>query len=397
MSKYRQTKLKHPHGWRWWLPRQWTFVVWLLIVVAAAVLYLEQTSLSGFTGIVETAFEPVAPLETARLSAVEVLLGDTVQSGDVLARMDTTLVDAELAVEEAMLLEAESSISGYQQNILQLAQQFDEAIRQAETQLRQERMIQARDKAELEALRQELRRREDLLQQRLISETEVSALRPTIAGLETAQAGTPSIIESLEQALAEARQDRKDMEEWLRIEGGETISQAIQTKLEARRGILANSLDHRRQQLQNYTLRANRGGIVSRMLHAPGDVVPAGEEIMRIVSPEATHVVGFLPEHHVHDLRVGDQLTAERRQGANRRAVRIIVETVAPEVEALPARVSPIRGRPLRGRRVHFRIDGEHDLLPGETVQVHRRAANALGILFNRLRGGADREGGPDA
>lgn len=396
MKKYKQKNLRHPRGWMWWLPRQWTFIVWLMIVVAAAALYLEQTSLSGFTGIVETGFEPVSPLETARLSSLDVLLGDSVKTGDVLARMDTTLLDAELAVEEAMLLEAESSISGYQQNILQLAQQFDEAIRQAETELRQERMTQARDAAELASLHQELKRREDLREQRLISETDVSALRPRIAALEQAKESTPSIIESLENALREAKQDRKDMQAWLRIDEDESISEAIQVKLEARRAILANSLEQRRKQLQNYTLCANRDGIVSRIQHTPGDVVPAGNEIMRIVSPEATHVVGFLPEQHVHDLRIGDQLMAARRMGADRRDVRIVVETVAPEVEALPARLSPIRGRPLRGRRVHFRIEGEHDLLPGETVQVHKRAANILDQLLKRS-GDKDAEVPPDA
>ena len=383
-------KVKRRHRWRALLPRQWTFLVWLAVVVAATALYLDQSSLSGFTGIVETSFEPVAPLETARLASLEVALGDVVRAGDILARMDTTPVDAQLAVEEAMLLEAESSISGYQQNILQLARQFDEAVRQAETSLRQERMAQARDAAELASLRKEMARREELLARRLISETEVSELRPRIAALEEAQAATPAIVDSLEQALAEARRNHEDMVEWLRIEEGQSISAAIEDKLEARSAILANSLAQRRQQLENYTLRANRGGIVSRILHLSGDVVPAGEEILRVVSPEATHVVGFLPEHHVHDLRIGDRLTASRRVGSRQGIVQIVVETIAPEVEALPARLSPIRGRPLRGRRVHFRIEGEHDLLPGETIQIERRSARGLALLWQRVQGAPD-------
>lgn len=397
MMKYKQKNLKHPRGLRWWIPRQWTFLVWLLIVLAAAALYLEQTSLSGFTGIVETEFEPVAPLETSRLSSLAVTMGQTVQSGDVLAKMDTTLLDAELAIEEAMLLEAESSISGYQRDILQLAQRFDDAIRRAETELRQERMAQAQNKAELDSMLQELKRREDLLAQRLISETEVSELRPRIAALEEGQASTPSIIQSLEQALDEARTNRKELDEWLRIKEDETISSAIRAKLEARSDILANSLEQRRQQLANYTLRANRGGVVSRVLHTPGDVVPAGDEILRIVSPQATHVVGFLPEHHVHDLEIGDKLTASRRQGASRAPVTIRVETVAPEVESMPGRLSPIRGTPLRGRRVHFRIEGDTDLLPGETVQVYKRTANVLDAILGKSRGEDDAGDEPDA
>jgi len=47
-----------------------------------------------------------------------------------------------------------------------------------------------------------------------------------------------------------------------------------------------------------------------------------------------------------------------------------IVDSVSPEVQTLPGQVSPIRSQVVRGRRFMIRLLGEHDLLPGETVQI---------------------------
>jgi multidrug resistance efflux pump len=277
-------------------------------------------------------------------------------------------------IDEARMLEAEGAIAGYQQNMLLLVLRFDDAVKDAEANLATEKFGQQRDQAELEELRKEQQRREALLAKRLIDEQTAGSLRPRIAALEQAMTAYGHLIKIHEDRLREAVTRREEMKRWLRLEKTEDVSDAIEQKMAARAAILAASRKSLAMRRENYVLRANREGIVSRIFHEPGDVIPAGEPILRLVSEHSDHILGFLPEVHVVDLAVGQKVYAWRPTGEGA-VVPATVESIAPEVQALPGRISPIRGLPLRGRRVILKIDGDSDFVPGETVQIRSRSS----------------------
>ena len=52
------------------------------------------------SGTVESLREQAAPLETARLKAVHVIVGQEVRAGQLLVEMDTSILDAELVMEK---------------------------------------------------------------------------------------------------------------------------------------------------------------------------------------------------------------------------------------------------------------------------------------------------------
>ena len=125
-------------------------------------------------------------------------------------------------------------------------------------------------------------------------------------------------------------------------------------------------------QREQYSLRAAKDGIVSEIFYSTGDVVNAGEPVMRLVSENSDRVVGFLPEIHIGRMFVGQETRISRR-AAHGRSIPAIVESISPDVRALPGRISPIGGQTLRGRRVVLRItDPEAHLIPGETVRIQR-------------------------
>jgi multidrug resistance efflux pump len=333
----------------------------------------------------------VAPLETARLSAVQVTVGQRVKTGDIVATMDTALVDAELRVAEVEMAEARDTISGYQRDILQMVQKGEASVLDAETGLETLKINQARDAGELAELKKEQQRREGLLAKRLISEELASQLRPAIAALAETLAANPALIKVEERRLELAKKERDDMKVWLRVDAGQEVSAAIQDKEKAR-GAIADAqrdlLDLRRK---NFTLRATRDGTVSTIMHNPGDIVAAGDPVLQVI-PLSDAVAGFLPEIQLGELTVGQRMLIKRMSGRGT-SVGAVVESIGPEVQTLPGRISPIRGQPLRGRRVMLKLDALHDFIPGETVKIsaadsfRTRVQRQMPRLFSREEG----------
>jgi len=365
----RPTLWNHPRVLVARLLRGWTLVAWLAACVLAIFLYSAGFQFGEMMGVVETVVEPVTPLETARLVSVDVTLGQRVKAGDVVAKMDTGVLDAEIALAKAEMAEAEQTVSGYQRDMLQTVRQCEIAIKDAEAAIETINIQYQSDKAELDELAKEQKRRDAMMAKKLISETEASVLRPQIAALEHALAAYPSLLKVQTRRLEQVKKEQVDMKSWLRVEGDGDISTAIRQKMSVRSVIFKATLDMRILRREGCNLRATRDGVVSLIEHTSGDVVPSGDAIVRMVSEHSDVIVGFLPEVHLSDLTVGQKTWVWRVSGRGKK-VGATVESIGPEVQLLPGRVSPIRGQPLRGRRVMLKLEGSHDLIPGETVQI---------------------------
>ena len=351
----------------------WPFLVWLCVIAVAIHLHYRSSRFGGMAGAVETVAEDVAPLETSRLLSINVELGQRVRPGDVVARMDTSLVDAEIAQVEAAIFEAESSIGDFQRSTLNMLRQFDDDIRDAELALRDLERREERDGAQLAELKQQQQKLEMLYEKKLIGETQVNAMRPKIVALEHEVLGYEGLREIQQRRREAAGAARKDVAASLGL-GSESISlkeleTAVNQMVNAQKDVLEAGKLAAAIRKQSYTLGAARDGVVSRIFENPGNVVPAGRAVLRLVGEKPSRVVGFLPEIYVTNLKTGLQARVWRQNGKGPR-VPAVVASIAPEVQALPGRASPIRGQDLRGRRVILDIQGDHDFIPGETVQV---------------------------
>jgi multidrug resistance efflux pump len=380
-ASFRKARLRrHPRIWLRGLFRGWTLAVWIAAGFLAIYLTTASAEFGEIIGVVETVAGPVAPVETARLSAMHVTIGQRVKTGDIVASMDTALVDGELRVTDAEIAEARDTLSTYQSDMLQLVQRADSAILDAETELETTKIQQARDTAELAELKKEQQRREELFAKRLVSEELVSALRPEIAALEQAISACPALIQVQTRRLEQANKTRNDVNVWLRVGESKDVGAAIREKAKA---VLVIAESMRKQinlRRENYALRATRDGVVSMILHAPGDIVAAGDPVLRVI-PLSDSVVGFLPEIKLGELTVGQRVLIHRMSGRGS-TFGAVVESIGPEVQTLPGRISPIRGQPVRGRRVILKLQGAHDFIPGETVKIG--AAESFWPRFQR-------------
>ncbi|MBC8453551.1 HlyD family efflux transporter periplasmic adaptor subunit [PVC group bacterium] len=341
--KRRKMRRNHRFAFRR-IIRRWPFLIWMTAVVALIYLYNRGTEFGGMSGTVETVEELVAPLETARLISVEVEIGQHLKRGDVVAIMDTSVIDAEIATAKAEQQEAQTSITGYQQNILKLVQQFNEAIKDAEKEILNVKTDHESDLAKLAVLKQEQERRELLAEKSLISMQDLSALRPEIAALEKIVSSYTNLLMIHQRRLNTARSEREDLKIWLRLKDDGVISDVLQEKKKAREAIIETRLAALDLQLKNHILTASRDGVVAQIGARPGDVVRAGQEIVRIVSEKSNRIIGFLPEVFLGNVNVGQNAVIWRDRDGKRMDAKVV--SIAPDVRELPGRITPIRGQP---------------------------------------------------
>ncbi len=391
--KFKRPKMrKHPRLVFRKIFRSWPFFVWLGVAVLVAWLYTDSIQFGSMTGVIETLAENVAPLEAARLLSVEVTVGQEVKAGEVVAYMDTSLLNARIAIDEARVIEAEGTISTYQQDVMQTAARSDQTIQQVEFDLEDLKIQQRRDQAELTALDEELKRRERLLAEHMINIQDVNVLRPQVAALSSTVGSYPSLILLHERRLVVARKERQRLDEWLQLEEGEDISSAIQRWMATRNAIFDTVRDRRRTQLATYVLKTTQAGVVSRLEQMPGEIVGAGETVLRIVQKSSSTIIGFLPEAYLGDMSVGQTVIAWSHGREDHRTA-AVVESISPDIQALPGRVNPMGGQTTRGRRVIMRMDDSKGMIPGETVQIRLGGSKWMVAIRNLLHGTSGEDG----
>lgn len=320
-------------------------------------------------GVVETLEESVAPLETARLMSVFVQVGQRVKKGDILAQMDTSLMDAKIAVNEAEIYEAQATMSAYQQDIVRLIVQLGEYSRDAQVRVEECAITYMNEQARLDKLKEELARSETLKDRNLLAERDINSLRPEIAALQSSVDNYPHLIELHEKRVQQIKDQSEEVFAWMNMTSEGRLTDAVKDEMAARKAMIASSLERRDLQREYYTLKASADGIVSRVFHTPGSVVNAGDPVVLIVSEQSAYVVGFLAEVYLSELEVGHTVQVQRYNGQGPK-INAVVESISPEIRALPGRVSPIRNQPLRGRRVIVKLERDDEFLPGETVKV---------------------------
>ena len=182
-------------------------------------------------------------------------------------------------------------------------------------------------------------------------------------------AGYPAQIAKDEQSLADQRKHNDDLQKTLRLRPEEDITKAIADKATAETKILETIAELRKLEKDAYTLRAERDGVVSDIKLFPGVVAKAGDAVLTIVSGSDL-IIGYLPEIRLGRLGVNDRGFAFR---AGRPAIKVRVVSVVPEIDPIPAQLSPISaplGATMRSQKVVFQTEEATDITPGEKVEI---------------------------
>jgi multidrug resistance efflux pump len=85
-------------------------VICLLAAGVAYRLYRESPSLAGVHGVAEAREYTISSLEAGRLATVEVVPGQRVSRGQILASLDKGIIEQQIRVAEAELRELEAQV-----------------------------------------------------------------------------------------------------------------------------------------------------------------------------------------------------------------------------------------------------------------------------------------------
>lgn len=349
----------------------------LLAILALIPVFLRlqtrDASTYQFPGVVEGESETVGAVQPARILSVEVQLGQRVKPGDVLVRLDPADRSLDLAMQEARLADFEQSLLRYEQDIARYKQTLQESerrcnqtVQQAAVELETAKMNCAGDVAELSALQAEIRRLQPLIDKRLVSEIELSALRPKAQALEQTVARYAPLIEILQKRHDQAVKDQQEVRALLASVDGPSSADPLKASMRQ----VAQAC-RQAAKTEPFVLRASRTGVVSRVQRQTGDVVVAGEPIVRVASTSPMYISGLLTQRQLTGLSVGDRLDVLRKTSAGQQTLRAEVEVLEPEVMDLLDPFNPAPRYPVRGRRVRLRLlEADGSLVPGEAVTV---------------------------
>jgi multidrug resistance efflux pump len=371
-TTYSRPPLRDHPSWRWrrWLDR-WPLAVWLALAVIAVAFYVKSTQFGVLSGSALTIKQNVSPIETARVKAVFVKIGDCVTNGQMLAQMDTTMVDSQLAEAEAALAAAEGSWAGYEEQMLSLLRSYDDGIASAEAAVAQQKGQLDSDAAKLAELKTMQARRDALFANKLISEVEDDALRPEIAGLEKDVASCTQMMQIYETTVTSRKKERQDLQQSLKLGPGGEVKEAIAQKTAAQTEILKNAVAMKKLQQESYSLRSQADGVVSDIGNYPGTTAKPGDIVVSVVSASRS-IIGYLPEVRQGLIKVGDRGYAFRLRSA---PLKVRVVENAPEIDEIPTAVRPSTAAQqsavtFRAQRIVLEIDGPGSLVPGESVQI---------------------------
>lgn len=325
-----------------------------------------------FRGIVDAGAENVGPVEAARIVSIEVAPGQRVKAGDVLVRFDPAARLAEEAMNEVKMREAEQSDTRFRENLRDAARRARQLVREAAVALEERRMEKLREEAELAGLDAEIARLQPLVEKKLVSELELTSLRPKAEALRKTVGGYEPLLRALAERHEQAQADLKDI-------AAELVACEAQPA-STNAGLSAALRRYEEiQRLDTSVLKALSDGVVSQVFRRAGDIVPAGEAIVRLASaPDARLVTGMLPAEFLDAVNVGDVLVVSRLIVG--RGVPVTakgrVETIDPEVLDFFDPMNTAPRVPVRGRKVRIRLLGDSSaFIPGEAVLISQEKA----------------------
>lgn len=245
-------------------------------------------------GRLEATEVDIATRSGGRLQALRVHEGEEVRAGQVLAVMDTAMLDADIQRAQAQLTQARNA----RLTLDALLAQREQAVVTAQAVVRQ------RD-AELSLVRRQLQRTQELVAKGFVSAQQLDQIQAQVQSASAAQSAAQSQVAEARTAVTATRSQQ--------VEADSTVAaaQAALARIQADRN--------------DTSLRAPRDGRVQVLAAQAGEVLGAGGRVLTLADLSDVQMSFFLPEVAVGRLAIG----AEAR----------LVLDAAPQF-VIPARVS---------------------------------------------------------
>ncbi|WP_437966617.1 HlyD family efflux transporter periplasmic adaptor subunit [Sorangium sp. So ce260] len=330
----------------------------VLTLGAALWLHLDGGPSGRVLGFAEALPEVVSPIETARVASIEVDVGQEVSAGQVIATLDTSVIDAEIGIARAEKAQVEADLH---MELALIEQELDADRASVERHLAEQREEQRRAVAEAKVLDGEISRMRRLVEDRLAVVEDLAKLdlqRATATAIASEKPRTLSLLTAQLEAAERRRSQLRDR------------TSELAAKLDADVRVASESVAVLEQRRAGYVLRAANAGRVASIYRRPGDVVPAGEPVAQLLSARSgARVIACVPERFALSLHEGDaaELWIRDQHAA---PIQGTVVTVGPLVSELPARCWPAPEVPAWGRVATIALGAPAALVPGQAFDI---------------------------
>lgn len=286
-----------------------------------------------FFGYVEGDYVYVAPREGGTITAINVIDGDKVAVGDLLATIDSERHARMVDAASARLAAVESNLKDMQ------AGSRKEEIAVIEARLRAA-------ESDLELAGETLRRTAALIKRKLAPQSQQDRDR---AAVQAAQAAVNRLIAELQVARLPKRAAQ--------------IEAVRQDVLAARA-----ELENRRSDLEDRTLRSPAAGRVERVLRRAGEFAGPGAAVISVLPQENIKIRFYVPEPERQAIAVGEAVLVGCTGCSE--PYRAKVSFIAPEAEFTPPVLYSLEERARLVFLVEARFDTSAALSPGQPVDV---------------------------
>ncbi len=316
-----------------------SFAFWLVALGAFWMVYEDAGGLTSFPGVVETATADVAAVGDGLIHEIPVATGSPVRAGDVVVRMDASVLRA-----EAALAAREDATT-----TARLALQYQQSALEAEASVRELEMEAESARAEMTVLAAEVARLEPLVEKRLADPKDLSVARARRDALQVIIDRTPAAIAAHQRMIDWASKSLQNL--------GDATAE-IKAAAESQ-AALAN-------------LTSPLTGTVVEIYRLAGTGTRAGEPILRIADTANKRVRGLIPEHSAGVLMVGDRVYVEP-VGNGPRIIHAQVTSLSPQIIEMTEPNTLMPSRIVRGRMVWITLPEGTGLLPGQAVNIRSR------------------------
>ncbi len=266
-------------------PRQiLTLCVWLGSVAGAVWLARGDAGIADAPAQLVPQEFRVAATETGRLAEVLVAVGDRVQAGQPVARLDTAVLEREIAAAEARLrqisAEPGAAAAVMESDDYSSARTFQADVEDAAAQIEAARAAHHAQQAELKTLRDEAARLRRLVREGLTRSDRVEEIDVRIRALEETMAGWPARLAALTERHRAADQR---LERWRTEHQAQSAPQSRDARLRPVRDRIdeqSETLRVLRARLEKATIVAPAAGEVIALYARQGDVATPAAPVL---------------------------------------------------------------------------------------------------------------------
>lgn len=330
-------------------------VVMLGTFGAAGVVYRSTDGGGRMMGFAQGVPQAVSAPEAARVAAVHVAVGSDVEPGQLIASLDTSVIDAEIAIAQAEKGRLEASLRSEQTS---LGRRLDVDRDALEREVAKEREEEKRFAAEASALQAEIDRVAKLVDSHQAVASDLAQMKLRHAQLQSILAEKPRTIGVLSKQLAAAGQRKQ-----------EAVDPSSATKrVDAEVLVLQRRIELLEKRRSSYMLRANQRGKVAALDKQPGETANVGDSVVKLVTT-TNRVSVCVPEGRALGVREGEsaRLWVRGQRGAPLTGKTVALGAIVSE---LPSRCWPSPTVRTWGREAIVELDTNMDIVAGEGFTV---------------------------